>query len=105
MVSGLCFYKFDGRNVWDEIHDRGVRIATNMLSKFPYMVCDNTKNGEVLAGVESTGVYVHEEDEAPHKAVVPTGSMYYRIWTPSNDFESLFFTVFAISESEQAIVE
>lgn len=74
--------------------------------RFQKMIaCDITKNGEVLARVESTGVYVHEEDEAAHKVVVPTGSMYYRVWTPSNDFESLFLTVFAISESEQAIVE
>lgn len=103
--SAKSSFKFDGENVWDVIHDRGIRIATNMLSKFPYFVYDIARDGEPFARVESTSQYVHEDDEAQHNVVIPVGHMYYRIWTPSNDFDSLFLTIFAISESEQAVVE
>jgi hypothetical protein len=33
------------------------------------------------------------------------GRYYYRIWTDTDDLETLFLTVFAISETEQAVVE
>ena len=36
---------------------------------------------------------------------IPVGRYYYRVWTNSNDFETLFLTIFAISETEQAVVE
>ncbi len=105
MFSAKSWFKFDGKNVWDEIHDRGIRISTNLHSKFPYFIYDIALNGQPLARVESTGMYVHEDDEAQHKLNVPTGSMYYRFWTASSDFDSLFLTIFAISETEQAVVE
>ena len=103
--SAKSWFKFDGKNVWDVIHDLGVRISTNLRSKFPNVIYDIAKNGEPFARVETCSVYVHEEDEAEHALSVPTGSMYYRIWTASDDIDTLFLTVFAISETEQAVVE
>ncbi len=105
IFTAKSWFKFDGKNVWDVIHDGGVRISTNHLSKFPYCVYDVAKNGAAFARVESCGVYVHEDDEAQHAVSIPTGSMYYRFWTSSNDFDLLFLTIFAISETEQAVVE
>ena len=103
--SAKSWFKFDGKNVWDVIHERGIRISTNLHSKFPHCIYDIAQNGKPFVRVESCGVYVHEEDEAQHKINVPTGSMYYRLWTGSDDFDSVFLTIFAISESEQAVVE
>lgn len=105
LFSAKSSFKFDGENVWDVIHDRGVRIATDMRSKFPYFIYDIAKDGAAFARAETSSMYVHEDDEAAHKVVIPTGSMYYRIWTNAKDFETIFLTVFAISESEQAVVE
>lgn len=103
--SAKSWFKFNGKNVWDVIHEKGIRLSTNLHSKFPYCIYNVMKNGEVLARVETCSVYVHEEDEAQHKIKIPTGNMYYRFWTASNDLDSLFLTIFAISETEQAIVE
>lgn len=105
LFSMKSYFKFDGENVWDVLHEKGIRLATDLHSKFPYMVYNAVRDGAPFARIECTGVYVHEEDEAEHKLVIPTGRMYYRIWTGSNDFETLFLTVFAISESEQTVVE
>ena len=98
-------FKFDGKNVWDVVHERGLRIDTSLISKFPYLKYDVTKNGEAFARIESTSVYVHEDEEAQHAVTVPTGNMFYRCWTNSKDFDSLFLTIFAISENTQTVVE
>ena len=98
-------FKFDGENVWDTLHGRGFRMRTNMHSKFPYLIYEIAKNGAPFARVETSSIYVHEDEEAEHKIKVPAGNMYYRFWTASRDFESLFLNIFAISETEQTIVE
>ena len=97
--------KFDGVNIWDLLHDRGIRIATDLHSIFPRVTYTVSRNGRFFATVETSGKYVHEEDAAMHKVNVPVGRYYYRCWTNENDIELLFLTVFAISETEQAVVE
>lgn len=103
--SVTSWFKFDGENIWDMLHARGLRMTTDLKSAFPRFIYQVTRNGEAFARIETSSVYVHEEDEASHKLAIPAGKMYYRIWTASDDFETLFLTVFAISETEQAIVE
>ena len=99
------WFKVDGRNIWDILHDRGLRMMTDLHSRFPYLIYQVTKDGKPFARIETTSIYVHEDDEAKHKIVVPAGNMYYRVWTASDDFDSIFLTIFAISETEQAVVE
>ena len=103
--SVKSWFSIDGKNVWDEIHRRGLRMNTALFSKFPNLVYEVTMAGEAFALIETSSMYVHEEDEAEHSLVVPTGRMYYRFWTASDDFDLLFLTIFAISESEQTMVE
>ena len=105
LFSNKSGFKIDGKNVWDLLHERGLRIETSLFSKFPYAKYDVTKGGEAYARIESSSVYVHEDEEAQHKLVVPTGRMYYRFWTADNDFESLFLIMFALSDSEQTVAE
>ena len=103
--TASSWFKFDGRNVWDLLHDRGVRIRTNMRSKFPNITYEISKDGQAFALLETSGKYVHEDEAAEHKLNVPVGRYYYRVWTNTRDFENLFLTIFAISETEQAVVE
>ena len=103
--SASSWFKFDGKNVWDELHDRGIRLQTNMRSKFPNITYEVSKDGRAFAILQTSGKYVHEDEAAQHKLNVPVGRYYYRVWTNSRDFETLFLTIFAISETEQAVVE
>ena len=105
LFSASSWFKFDGQNIWEVIHDRGIRISTSIMSKFPNLVYDVAKDGKPFAIIETRGKYVHEDEAAEHKINVPVGRYFYRIWTNSEDLESLFLTVFAISETEQAVVE
>ncbi len=103
--SVRSWFKLDGKNIFDVLHDRGLRMTTDLHSKFPYAVYDIAKDGKAFARIESSSMYVHEDEEAQHKVIVPYGRYYYRFWTSSKDFESIFLTIFAISETEQAVVE
>lgn len=103
--TAKSWFKFDGKNVWDVIHDRGIRLQTNMRSKFPNFIYEVSKDGQAFAILETSGKYVHEDEAAEHKLNIPVGHYYYRVWTNTRDFETLFLTIFAISETEQAVVE
>ena len=103
--SVRSWFKVDGKNIWDLLHERGIRMQTDLRTQFPRIAYDVTRSGGAFARIESTSVHVHEEDEAQHKLAIPAGRMYYRFWTASRDFESLFLTMFAVSETEQAFVE
>ena len=104
LFSAKSWFKFDGENIWDLIHGRGVRLITDIRSKFPNMIYNAAKDGAAFARIESTGQYVHEDDAAEHKLNIPNG-MFYRIWTDSKDMETLFLTAFALAETNQTVVE
>ena len=95
----------DGKNIWDVLHERGLRLSTDLRSRFPNISYDVSRNGRPFARIEACSKYVHEDEEAQHKLVLPIGRYYYRFWTDSSDFETLFLTIFAVSESEQTMVE
>lgn len=103
--SASSWFKFDGKNIWDLLHERGLRLQTNMRSRFPNFTYEISKDGSAFAVIETSGKYVHEDEAAEHKVNVPVGRYYYRVWTNSRDFETLFLTIFAISETEQMVVE
>ena len=64
-----------------------------------------SRNGKPFAVVETSSKHVHEDEEAEHKLVIPAGKFFYRCWTDSEDLETVFLTVFAISETDQTVVE
>ncbi len=99
------WFDFDGRNVWDVLHERGLRMTTNVRSKFPRLIYEVSRDGAPFALIETSGMYVHEDEAAQHKVNIPVGCYYYRVWTNSGDLETLFLTIFAVSETEQTIVE
>ena len=103
--SASSYFKFDDKNIWDVIHERGVRISTSLFGKFPNLVYEVTKDGRAFAILETSGKYVHEDEAAEHKINIPVGRYFYRVWTDSEDLDDLFLTIFAISETEQMVVE
>lgn len=103
--SVKSWFKFDGKNIWDLLHEKGLRMNTNLRGKFPNLIYEISKDGSPFARLETSGKYVHEDEAAEHKLNIPVGKYYYRVWTNSNDIETLFLTIFAISETEQTVVE
>lgn len=104
MFSTTSSIKFDGENIWNYLHNRGIRIET-LFNTFPNMTYQISLAGNPIARVVTSSQYVHEEDEEGKKLVLPIGRYYYRIFTREVDLELLFLTIFAISETEQTVVE
>ena len=103
--SARGWFKFDGENIWDVLHERGLRMATDIIGTFPNVSYQIVKDGKPFAIVETSGKYVHEDEAAEHSINIPVGKFYYRIWTNSRDIETIFLAVFAFSESEQIMTE
>lgn len=72
-----------GSSFWDSLHDLGIRLQTNMRSKFPNFTYEISKDGSAFAVIETSGKYVHEDEAAEHKMNVSVGRYYYRVWTNS----------------------
>ena len=103
--SASSSFKFDGKNIWDVLHERGLRLSTDVRSIFPNVAYDVSRSGWPFARIESCSRFVHEEEEAEHTLALPVGRYYYRFWTDSSDMETLFLAIFAVSETEQTMVE
>lgn len=67
LFSASSWFKFDGRNVWDLLHERGIRLSTDLRSRFPNLVYNVSKDGAAFARIESSGKYVHEDEAAEHR--------------------------------------
>lgn len=104
-LSITSSFKFDGKDIWDVLHERGLCLRTDLRTKFPRLVYFVSRNGKPFAVVETSSKHVHEDEEAEHKLVIPAGKFFYRCWTDSEDLETVFLTVFAISETDQTVVE
>ena len=102
VFSTSSYFKFDGENIWDYLHKKGLLINTGMSDSLGQMVYDLTLNGQFLARAVMTSIYVHEEDEKDKKIKIPN-KMYYRIWTNATDLELIFTAIFAIAETDQLI--
>ena len=98
-------FKFDGKDIWDYLHELGIRIETDLHSKFPKAVYTATQYGNPLVRIENSSVYVHEEDEAEKTIALPASQFYYRFWTKEKDLSLPFLVIFALSESDQRIAE
>ncbi len=99
------WFKIDGKNIWDLLHERGLRMSTDIIGSFPKLTYEVARDGEPFAIIETSGQYVHEDEAAMHSLNIPVGRYYYRVWTNTDDFETLFLAIFAFSESEQTMVE
>ena len=78
--SASSWFKFDGKNIWDLLHERGLRLRTNLGSKFPNITYEISLNGSAFAVIETSGKYVHEDEAA---ALTPRSSGRFRKWQRS----------------------
>lgn len=102
LLSTNSYFKFDGENVWDFLHDNGVLIDNSIGDRLGQMIYTITVNGAFLAKAVMTSNYVHEEDEQEHSVNI-INKMYYRVFTNAVDLELIFTTLFAVAETGQAV--
>ena len=104
IVDNHYTFAFDGEDIWKHLKRNGIRVDSTLGGGSGKLIGTNYtiyRNDAVIARVESTSQYVHEEDEEEHnvaKAVPVKG--FFRIWTRANDLEPLFVTLLAFARTE-----
>ena len=85
-------FKYDGKNIWDYLHDMGIRIKSAIQSGKLGMTYDVSFEGNPIATITSS---------SPKGKSLITTDMYYDITCDEKDLDLVFLVAFSISRTEQ----
>ena len=92
MMSRNSRFKFDGKNIWDYLHEQGIRIDSNFSSGKLGMTYTVTLKGQPMATLAST---------TPGGKSIITSSVCYNVTTEEKDLDMAFLVTFAIARTDQ----
>lgn len=96
--GGLSFFstdsrfKFDGENIWDYLHKKGVRIHSTLSSDKLGMTYDVSFEGKPLATLATS---------SPKGKSVITNDMFYDVTCDEKDIDLVFLVAFSIAKTHQ----
>ncbi len=91
-ISKRSYFKYDGKKIWDYLHDLGVRIDSKPSSNKIGMTYDISFEGKPLATVAAS---------TPKGKSLITTDMYYDITCEEKDLDLVFLVAFSIAKTEQ----
>jgi len=93
------YFSYDGqKDVWDYLHDKGIRINTqivDIMGKINYFV---TLSGMPIGVIRTAGVKVHEETGFASKMIARG---FYKVETNDDYLDDIFLVTMAIARTEQ----
>lgn len=92
VLSKRSSFKFDGKKIWDYLHDEGIRINTGISDRKLGMSYEITYKGEYLATVANS---------SPKGKSFITTDMYYDVTCEEKDLDLVFLVAFSIAKTEQ----
>ena len=92
VLSKKSRFKLDGRNIWDFLHEQGIRIDSHISGSKIGMTYTVTLRGQPLATLVST---------TPGGKSLLTSSHCYDVTAEEKDLDLAFLVTFAISRTEQ----
>lgn len=92
LLSAKSRFKLDGRNVWDTLHEQGIRIDSRLTGGKLGMTYDVTLEGRPLATVETS--------TKSGKGLL-TSDHCYRVSADEADLDMAFLVAFAIARTDQ----
>ena len=92
MMSKKSSFKFDGRNIWDYLHDQGIRIDSGIAGNKLGMSYDVTFRGMPLATIVNS---------SPKGKSIITTDLYYDVICEEKDLDMVFLVAFSIAKTEQ----
>lgn len=92
ILSTNSRFKFDGKNIWDYLHEQGVRLETHMQSGKIGMAYDVSLKGEKIGHIASS---------SPKGKSVLTSRFYLDVTCSEENLDLVFLTAFAIARTEQ----
>ena len=91
-LSKRSHFKYDGKNIWDQLHDRGIRIDSKISGSKIGMSYEVTFRGQHLATIASS---------SPKGKSILTTDLYYDVICEEKDLDLVFLVAFSIATTEQ----
>lgn len=91
-MSKRSYFKYDGKKIWDYLHDLGVRIESNLSSNKIGMTYNISFEGKQIATVSTS---------SPKGKSLITTDMYYDVDCDEKDLDLVFLVAFSIAKTEQ----
>ena len=92
VLSRNSRFKFDGKNIWDFLHEQGVRIDSNFSGGKLGMTYTVTLKGQPLATLAST---------TPGGKSLITSPSCYNVTVEEKDLDLAFLVTFAVARTDQ----
>ena len=92
LLSKRSYFKYDGKKIWDYLHDMGVRIESGISGSKLGMVYDVTFKGQPLATIANS---------SPKGKSILTTDLYYDVTCEEKDLDLAFLVAFSIAKTEQ----
>jgi len=92
MFSTKSYFKYDGNNIWDYLHDKGIRIESTLSSNKIGMTYNITLEGKPLATISSS---------SPKGKSFVTLSNYCDVVCEEKDLDLVFLVAFSIAKTNQ----
>ena len=92
VLSKRSYFKYDGKKIWDYLHDQGIRINSGVSGHKIGMSYDVTNRGEPLATIANS---------SPKGKSIFTTDLYYDVICEEKDLDLAFLVAFSIAKTEQ----
>ena len=91
-LSKRSYFKYDGKKIWDYLHDLGIRIDSKLSGNKVGMTYDITFEGKPLATIATS---------SPKGKSIITTDLYYDVTCEEKDLDLVFLVAFSIAKTEQ----
>lgn len=91
-MSKRSYFKYDGKKIWDYLHELGIRIDSKISDSKIGMTYDVTFEGKPLATIASS---------SPKGKSFITMDLYYDVTCEEKDLDLVFLVAFSIAKTEQ----
>ena len=91
-MSKRSYFKYDGKKIWDYLHELGIRIDSKISDSKIGMTYDVTFECKPLATIASS---------SPNGKSFITMDLYYNITCEEKDLDLVFLVAFSIAKTEQ----
>lgn len=92
IMSTRSYFKYDGKKIWEYLHDLGIRIDSKPSSSKIGMTYDITFEGKPIATISSS---------SPKGKSILTTNLYYDVICNEKDLDLVFLVAFSIAKTEQ----
>lgn len=93
MMTTKSYFKFDGKKIWDYLHEIGIRIDSHPSGKKLGMIYNITLKGKEMATIETTA-------GNGSKSIITNG-VCYEVKTDDENIDLAFLIAFAFAKTDQ----